>query len=163
MYLPKAWTDHFNTTPNSFPTPINLSPTALSFCPYPPSHTSFSFPTSLESPRSFSALLLSSQQAPLQPCRRRIDYNQISQPILPVSTYTDLHFAVFLSPRSPSAAGGTFSHMVCACGRLVVAVCQAGRRGWRAGGIERGEPGAGHWPGGRLKEYGRETERRTVD
>ena len=45
----------------------------------------------------------------------------------------------------------------------MVIAYQVGRRGWHADGIERGGSGAGHWLGGRLEEYGREMERRTVD
>ena len=79
-----------------------------------------------------------------------------------MSIYTDFHFSVAVSPQSLSPAGGISSHTVCACGRLVVIVCQVGRRGWHAQGIERGASDAGHWVVEILKVCGMEMERRMV-
>lgn len=142
---------------------INPCPTTPSSCPYPPSHIFFSSPTLPESPPTFFAPLPFSLKAPPQRYPRRIDCNQISPPTSRVSTCTDLHFSIVLSPQSPFAVGGTSSHTVCACRRLVVNVFQAGHTGWHVDGIGRGGSGAGHWLGGRLEGYGRVMERRTVD
>lgn len=143
--------------------PINPCPINLSSSSYPPSHTSFSSPTSPEFPPTFFARILSFLMVPPQPYPRRIDCTQISPPTLSASICTGLHLLVALFPRYPLAVGGTSSHTVCVCGRGVVNICQVGHRGWRAGGIERGGSDAGHWLEGRQEEYGREMERRTVD
>lgn len=45
----------------------------------------------------------------------------------------------------------------------MVIVCQVGRRGWHADGIERGGSGAGHSLAEKLRECDREKERRMVD
>lgn len=162
--MQRAVHDHTDVFPGLLPlrTPTNPSPKAPSSCPYPPSHTSFSSPISPVLPPASSAPLLSSHQALPQPCPRKIDYNRIFSPTSPVSIYTDLHFSVFLSHQAPFAPDGTSSHMVCVYGQLAVNVCRVGRRGWRADVIERGGSYAGHWPEGRLEEYGRERGPKTV-
>lgn len=45
----------------------------------------------------------------------------------------------------------------------MVVVCQVGRRGWRADGIERGGSGAGRSLAERPRECDREMERRMAD
>ena len=142
---------------------INPYPTAPSSCSYPLLHTSFSSPILPEPPPTSSARPASFPQMPPQPYPQKTDCTQTSRPTLPGSIYTDLRFSVVLFLQSPFVLDGTSFHKVCACGRLVVNVCQVGRRGSRADGTERGESVVGHWVEGRPEEYGRAMGRRMGD
>ena len=142
---------------------ISPYPTAPFSCSYPLLHTPFSSPIFPEPPPTSFARPTSFPQMPPQPCPQRIDCTQTSRPTSPGSIYTGHRSSVALFLQSPFVPDGTSSDTVCACGRLVVNVCQVGHRGSRADGTERGGSVVDHWLEERPEAYGRAMERRTGD